>query len=96
MLSLLGGLAEQIGAFVLNAIIAAINLVIFAIGGLIGLLMLALPPMPPVPQPPDEGILNTFAFFVPVGAIATTLAAFAALYIVVLAVRIALRWVKAL
>ncbi len=96
MLDLLGGLAQAIGAFVLNALIDVVNLVVVAVGALIGVLMLLLPNMPAAPGPPDEGILHTFAFVVPVGGIAAALAVFIAAYVSLLVIRIGLRWVKAL
>ena len=96
MLSLLAGLAEAIGKFVLNAIIDAFNLVIVAVGALIGVLFALLPNMPDAPGPPDSGWMQTFSYFVPVGAIVALLAAFLAAYTALLIIRIALRWVKAL
>jgi hypothetical protein len=96
VLSLLGGLAESIGRFVLNAIIDGINLLIVAVGALIGVVMALLPNMPAVPEPPDDGFLHTFAYFFPVGGVVALLGLFVTAYIAVLVVRIALRWVKAL
>lgn len=96
MLNLLGGLAESIGKFVLNAIIDAINLLIVAVGALIGVLFAVLPNMPAAPGPPESGWLETFSYFVPVGAIVALLALFLAAYTALLVIRIALRWVKAL
>lgn len=96
MLSLLGGLAESIGAFVLNALIDGVNLIIVAIGVLITTLLALLPQMPAAPGPPDQGFLGWFSWLVPVGAILALMGVFLSAYIVLLAIRIALRWVKAL
>lgn len=96
MLNLLGGLAESIGKFVLNAIIDGFNLVIVAVGALIGVLFALLPNMPNAPGPPNHGWMQTFSYFVPVGAIVALLAMFLAAYTSLLVIRIALRWVKAL
>ena len=96
MLSLLGGLAERIGMFVLNALIDALNLLIVAVGALIGVLFALLPNMPAVPQPPDAGFLHQFAFFYPVGGVLAVLALFVTAYVALLVIRIGLRWVKAL
>jgi hypothetical protein len=96
MLNLLAGLAESIGKFVLNALIDVVNLLIVAVGALIGVLFAVLPNMPDAPGPPDQGWLEVFAYFVPVGAIVAMLGLFLAAYVALLVIRIALRWVKAL
>lgn len=96
MLDLLGGLAESIGRFVLNALIDALNLLIVAVGALVGVVFAVLPDMPDVPEPPDSGFLHQFSYFFPVGGVVAALAVFVTMYVAVLVVRIALRWVKAL
>lgn len=96
MLELLAGLAEKIGRFFLKGAIDGTNLFIEAVGALIQFLLDLLPSMPAVPEPPEAGFLGTFSWFVPVGSILTVMSLFVTAYVALLAVRIAMRWVKAL
>jgi hypothetical protein len=85
---------EQLGIFVLWAVISGLNLLIEGLGAIIDVLLEVLPQMPAVPAVPTVvGMLNWVA---PVGALLGILSTFVVFYITFLAVRIIGRWVKAL
>lgn len=101
MIDLLGSILcvlQNILLAVLWAGVQVVNALVVAIGALVALLASLLPPMP---DPPDDGALSAtalgwVAYFLPVGGIVAGLFAMFTLYLLFLAVRIALKWVKAL
>lgn len=77
------------GALVINALIVAL-------GAFAAALVLLLPGMPDPPPPPDSGVLQVFAWFYPLGGLLAGLLVFITLWITVVAIKAALRWVKLL
>jgi hypothetical protein len=78
------------------ALTEVINLVIVALGLFGAFLVDLLPAFPEVPPAPGGDAAGWIAWFVPASGILAAFVAFGASYLVFLAVRIALRWVKAL
>jgi hypothetical protein len=77
------------GATVLNWFIAGV--------GAFGVLVIALlPPMPPGPSGLSADVLAIVNYLFPLGAIVGTLGFFVALWLAIMAIRIPLRWIKAL
>lgn len=99
MLGLLRWIAdalESMGAYVLVGLVDGVNAIITAIGALIGVLVGLLPSIPDPPAAPAAewiGWLNWIYPLAPALAAATGLLL---LYTLLLGLRIALRWVKAL
>lgn len=81
---------------VADFLVDAFNLVIVGIAWLASLVLGLLPGFPPPPDPPSGGILGFLTWIAPVGALLSVFAAILSAYVVFLAVRVALRWVKAL
>jgi hypothetical protein len=73
-----------------------VNALVLAIAGLAAVVGLLLPGMPEPPPPPASGVLQVFAWFYPVGGLLAGLLVFVTLWITVVAIRAALRWVKLL
>jgi len=100
MLSLLGKIADfivNIGTFLLNAVIDAVNLVIVALGALIGVVLGLLPGMPDAPSiGASNNWLGWLNYYLPISGLLVGLTVFVGLYSALLVLRIALRWVKAL
>jgi hypothetical protein len=83
--------AAAIGALV----VIIVNLIIGALGLLLDGLLLLLPNMPEEPVGPPGGVLGFLNWVVPMGALVSGLAAMILIWLVWLAIRIALKWVKA-
>jgi hypothetical protein len=97
--SLLQGIWNTVKAFgelVLWALVSAINLVIAAVGAFIGLVLSLLPGFPAVPDLDQPEAAGWLAWALPVAGIITAFSALVVTYTIFLAIRIALRWVKAL
>ncbi len=87
---------QQIAALVGWFVVTIINLVIAAIGALAAVLVALLPSMPSEPSAPTGGILGFVNWVVPLGPLVGGLAVAVILWLGFLAIKIALRWVKAL
>jgi uncharacterized membrane protein len=99
MLALLGtmvGALEALGLSVLWAFITAINLLIAGVGAFIAVIAALMPDLPAVPGPPDSGVLQWVGYIYPMGAMLAVLATFLTAWVAFLAIRIPLRWIKAL
>lgn len=101
MLGVLGwilGAIEGLGLSFLWALVTFANLIIVAVGALIAVLLGLLPNMPDVPELPG-GLGDALAYlswFYPVQGVVTAFAVMVTLWLGFLAVRIGMRWVKAL
>lgn len=76
--------------------ITAFNALVSAIAALIELLASLLPDMPTSPPNPASGVLGGLNWAVPIAPLLGGLTAFVSLWVSVIVVRTALRWVKAL
>lgn len=97
MLQVLGWVVQgvgMIGKLVLWGLVTFANLVIAAIGTLIATVLGLLPSMPAVPAPPD--VVGYINWLFPIGDVVLVFASFVTLWIAFLAIRIVMRWVKAL
>lgn len=86
---------ENLALSVLAVIVMAFNSIIVAIGGLITALVLLLPSMPDAPPSPDSGVLGYLNWLVNLPALIALWTTLITLWLAVLAIRIAMRWVKA-
>jgi hypothetical protein len=84
------------GAFVLWALMSALNGLVLAVGVLISGVIALLPDLPDTPSPPGGDILGFVAYLFPIGGVVAALLTFVALWVAFLAIRIPLRWAKAL
>ncbi len=82
--------------FILDGLVAVVNLAIVALGYAAEQAVGALPTMPEAPGPPSSGIVAALNWFFPLAVIVSALAGITALWVAVLAARQALKWVKAL
>lgn len=73
-----------------------VNGLIAALGAFAAVLAALLPEMPAPPAPPASGVMQILAWFYPLGGLLAGLLAFVTLWLLVLVVRAALRWVKLL
>jgi len=73
-----------------------VNALVLAIAALAAVVALLLPGMPDPPPPPASGVLEVFAWFYPVGGLLAGLLVFVTLWITVVAIKAALKWVKLL
>jgi uncharacterized membrane protein len=99
MLDWLKGIWEAVtaaGQLVLWALVSFVNLLISAIGAAIGAFFSLLPGMPAEPSGPGEGVLGWLVWIIPVGPLVAGLATFVGIWLIFLAVRIPLRWLKVL
>ena len=97
------GLLEAILCVLQNILLAVlwagaqvVNVLVLALAGLAVLLAALLPEMPELPEPPDEGVVGAIAWLYPVGGVLAGLLVIVTLWLTVMAVRAALRWVKLL
>jgi hypothetical protein len=73
-----------------------VNGIIIALGGFIDVISALLPGMPATAGPPNSLVLGWILWIYPLGTAVGVLSAVITLWIALLGVRIALRWVKAL
>lgn len=97
------GLLEKIACILRNVLLAiayggaeVINLLVKALGLFGAALIAVLPGMPDAPEPPDEGVLNWLSWIYPLPALLAVFATALTTLGVLLLMRTALRWVKAL
>jgi len=81
---------------ILAVIILAVNALVAGIGALLAALIFLLPDMPDHPPAVDSGVLGTINWIVPVGQLISVWAIILGLWLTILAIRIALKWVRAL
>lgn len=82
--------------FIRDGLVAAINLLIEAVGAFVAAVLSLLPALPDPPSPPTGGVLGAVCWLIPLGPLLGVWAAFLAAYVAMLAIRIALRWAKAI
>lgn len=78
------------------AVTTVINLLVAAIGALLAVLLVLLPDMPAFPDPPSSGVLGWLNWAVPLGPMLAGLTTVLGLWLAILAIRVAARWVKLL
>jgi len=99
MLDFLGGIfdvVKQFGQLVLYALVTFANALIEAIGAFIALVISLFPALPDAPGAPDSGVLQWVNYFLPLGGMLALFATFVAVWVSFLAIRVALKWAKAL
>lgn len=89
-------LLQSFSQLVAYALIQVVNLLIFAIGGLLQLLFLALPSMPAPPTQPVTDWIGWLNWAFPIAGLVACFSAAVLLWVAYLAIRVPLRWVKAL
>jgi hypothetical protein len=77
-------------------LLMAFDEIIVSVGGYIDLLAVLLPSMPAPVTPPANSVLVWITWAYPLGDALATLTAISTVLIAIMAVRIALRWVKAM
>jgi|1186.fasta_scaffold193972_2 hypothetical protein len=85
-----------IGNALLWGVETAINAVIAAVGALLAVVVALLPHMPAAPSLGSATWLGWLNWLLPIGPMLAIAAAMIAAWVLFLAVRVALRWVKAL
>ena len=97
------GLLEAILCVLQNILLAilwagavVVNVLVLALAGLGVLIAALLPEMPDAPGPPDSGVVGAIAWLYPLGALLAGFLTIVTLWLAVIAVRAALRWVKLL
>lgn len=91
------GIAKAIGAFVLNALITMINLLIVAVGAFINAVVSLLPDMPASGGGTFGGSwMGWLNYYVPVAELVAGLVIWVGIWGLFLLIRIPLRWAKAL
>jgi hypothetical protein len=73
-----------------------VNGIIVAIGGFVDVISALLPNMPAAVGPPNSAVLGWILWIYPLGTALGVLSAVITVWIALLGIRIALRWVKAL
>jgi hypothetical protein len=96
ILRLVADVVTSMPQMVLWSIETAINALIAGFAAAAATVLSLLPGLPTPPGPPSSGVLQWIAYIYPMGAMLAVVATFIALWIAFLAVRIPLRWVKAL
>jgi uncharacterized membrane protein len=99
MLDFLAHIFEVMKAFpqlVLYAIVSGINALVFALGSFIAFMIGLFPQLPDAPGAPDSGILQWVNYFLPLGGLLALFTTFVTVWIAFLAIKIGLKWVKAL
>jgi hypothetical protein len=89
-------LAEAVGRWLMWALVKVVNLLIAAVGELIAFVLGLMPSMPDVPTAPNAQALGWLAWGVPVAGIVAAFFTFVGLYVLLLVIRIAARWAKAM
>lgn len=87
---------QSLASIIEYAIVATLNLLIIALSGALTLLLPLLPSMPAFPDVTTLGSFSWFAYFVPISSFAALGATALTIFVAVFAVRIPLRWIKAL
>ncbi len=88
-------LQRLVDAFVAGAM-TFVNDLIAAIGGLLTALVQLLPTMPAFPSPPTGGVLGALNWLVPIPEIIGALSLVVTLWLVIVPLRLLLRWIKLL
>jgi len=99
MLDFLSGIfdvVKEFGQLVLWALVSLVNLLVAAVGGFIALVLSLLPQLPDAPAAPASGILQWVNYFLPLGGMLALFATFLACWVGFLAIKVALKWAKAL
>jgi hypothetical protein len=89
-------MVAAVGAFVLWALVSAVNLLLVSLGLLIGGIVALMPSMPAEPDPIGGDVLEVVNYFFPLGGVVAALVALVALWGAFLLIRIPLRWAKVL
>src|SRR4051794_5385900 len=87
---------RDIPYLVADFFVMIINGLVAAIGAAIHFFVSLLPSFPAAPGTPDSGALQWINYFVPLSGLLTLFVTFVSCWLGFLAIRIALRWVKAL
>src|SRR3954468_14510937 len=96
LLRLLADVVTSIPQMVLWSLETAINAVIVGFAAAAAAVLALLPALPTPPGPPSSGVLQWVAYIYPMGAMLAVVATFIGLWVAFLAVKIPLKWFKAL
>jgi hypothetical protein len=86
----------NLGAIIIDLLVAAINALIVAIGVALAFFITLLPTLPDAPDPPDSGVLAILNWFIPVVPLLAFATTAIGLWVTFLLIKIALNWLRAL